>query len=314
MMQEDSQITISTVCSSISLSQQGSYDGIKGSRSDALPLLFQHIKKADWKKLRTDLSSQCCFALCQERDATELSCLAMALVTRTPIDIVKRMIEIDPNLLYQQDVYGATPLHVACLNGTTVESLEAILKCDEQNITLRGSKNEGLASLLDSDRRSALHHAVEYACANAQNTIKNTNKTPVFLFCWSNEEISRPEKTRTAVTRIHQAYSLRMIKMICEASPKMVFVKCESGLTPVDILHIHRGNLYIKTQTEDSAEYRFLSEIYSILKRTSIQQYKKQKLLWETENKHGSSCTSSRSRRRASLSEESSRECIQMAL
>ncbi len=51
------------------------------------------------------------------------------------------------------DEYGATALHVGCLNGVSLESIQFIL-----------SKNLELVTVLDFDNRSALHHSVEYIC------------------------------------------------------------------------------------------------------------------------------------------------------
>jgi len=93
------------------------------------------------------------FEFCQERDKSGLSCLAFALGNAAPTEVIQDMVSLDPSLAKSTDMFGASSLHVACLNGASVEGVKFIL-----------SHYQELASQTDNDQRAPLHHAVEYAC------------------------------------------------------------------------------------------------------------------------------------------------------
>lgn len=273
--------TVSTVDSSISQLQQNDRPRRRNHRRSSynsnMPEVFDLIKKSDWRNLRNALNSQHCYTLCQERDHTQLNCLTMALVTQTPMDIVTRVIQIDRDLLYRRDVYGATPLHVACLNGTSIEKIVTILNYDKQDDGEPHRNREYQASILDNDQRSALHHAVEFVCTSVlEARTKKKSKTPICFWIRHDDEES-------CVDRDVLDYCFRLISVICDAAPGMVFSKCKHGLTPIDILHVQKVKLFKMTKTEECEEYRFFDKIYNILKRTSISEYKKLKSKWEAE-------------------------------
>ncbi len=275
------------------------------SLDHGVPALFPLFRNADWKKLRSKLKdSEHCYSICQDTDDTKLSCLTLALVTPAPMDIMQRMLEIDPELPYNQDVYGATPLHLACLNGSSIEKIKAILAHkDQSTYFLPGSSSsstntssisrENLASIVDKDRRSALHHAVEFTCNQSLLFYEKRTTPPNPLFSWLERAGSNKSQSLSRIIyptfKVMRDYCLQLVEVLCEVAPEMIFKKCIKGLTPIDILHIHKIRLYKKAQSEDIEENQFLREIYGILKQTSIQQYKKQKLQWET---GGSSITS----------------------
>jgi hypothetical protein len=85
----------------------------------------------------------------------------MALGYQAPVVIIQLIIEADNSLASEKDMFGATPLHIACLNGTPHELIEVLLQ-----------HNKSLAREPDFDKRVPLHHAVEYACqsGDSENT------------------------------------------------------------------------------------------------------------------------------------------------
>mmetsp|Transcript_1763 Transcript_1763/g.2545 ORF Transcript_1763/g.2545 Transcript_1763/m.2545 type:complete len:232 (+) Transcript_1763:22-717(+) len=119
------------------------------------------IHNQEWGEVRRRLKSKRAIQHCQEIDESNLNCLAMAVGYSAPVDIIKTMIEIDNRLLKGRDIFGATPLHVACLNGAPVELIDALIQSDVN-----------LAEQIDFDHRTPLHHAVEFACqsGNRNNT------------------------------------------------------------------------------------------------------------------------------------------------
>jgi len=123
-----------------------------GDANEKRLLLFDLIENQNWTKVRRCLKSSKGYALCQERDESNLTCLAMALACEAPISIIEQMVFIDESLTLSRDSFGATALHVACLNGTKLECIRFLLKNYNQ-----------LGLELDNDLRTPLHHSVEYA-------------------------------------------------------------------------------------------------------------------------------------------------------
>ena len=121
--------------------------------------MFQLLGKKKWRKIRRLIKTSKGYDLCQERDASNLNCLALALGNNAPIDVIQDMISIDPSLAKSKDMFGASVLHIACLNGTSYELILLIL----------GQYGE-LVRDLDFDKRAPLHHAVEYACQSGDES------------------------------------------------------------------------------------------------------------------------------------------------
>lgn len=92
-------------------------------------------------------------SLCQQTDGTGLSCLGIALGFHAPVDVIALMIEVHPDIIYHEDAYGASCLHIACLNGSSLEAIDYLV-----------SNFPHLIDSTDNDKRIPLHHAVEFAC------------------------------------------------------------------------------------------------------------------------------------------------------
>jgi hypothetical protein len=93
--------------------------------------------------------------VCSQRDRTGLSILSICVVSNAPRHILDKIIEIDPSQLHRPDSFGATPLHIACLNGANPDYIQYLVDRDSD-----------LVSAKDIDRRVPLHHAVECICRN----------------------------------------------------------------------------------------------------------------------------------------------------
>jgi len=118
-----------------------------------VPPLFQLVRQGKWRQLQTKLKSKTIANLIAERDGTGLSLLGVALGSHAPLDILKMIVSVDESQLHAVDMYGASSLHLACLNGSPPEAVEYIL-----------SQNHSLVTSRDHDRRAPLHHAVECIC------------------------------------------------------------------------------------------------------------------------------------------------------
>jgi len=114
-----------------------------------------YIEGQHWAKLRKEVARKAGTNRCMERDESGLSLLGMAFGFEAPLDIIKAILEMDPTQADSRDNFGASPLHVACLNGASAEAVLYLLH-----------KYQHLASLPDTDRRIPLHHAVECLCRN----------------------------------------------------------------------------------------------------------------------------------------------------
>ncbi len=131
------------------------YDLSNGT--DSQPLMFRYIENHKWKKLRRMLKRSTGKDMCRERDESGLTLLGMALGFEAPLDIIRCILSMDPSQITATDFFGASPLHVACLNAA---SLEAV------NYLLQFCKSTNLAELEDRDNRVPLHHIVECLCCN----------------------------------------------------------------------------------------------------------------------------------------------------
>ncbi len=176
--------------------------------------MFHLIEQRKWKKIRRLLRSSKGFDLCQERDESGLNCLGFALGHAAPIEVIQDMISIDASLAKATDMFGASNLHVACLNGASHEAVKFILN-------LYGD----LASEMDNDHRAPLHHAVEYACQSGDERYSYEDvilllckAAPEMVHCSDNEgdtpidlvqlvKVEITQKSRE-YARLHRIYSL----------------------------------------------------------------------------------------------------------
>lgn len=117
------------------------------------PPLFRYAEARKWRKLKSLLKKN--KDMCSKRDRTGLSLFNVAIVSGAPLHILDAILNIDPSQAYTPDSFGATPLHVACLNGASPKGIEYLVR-------LRGD----LVWAPDIDRRIPLHHAVECICRN----------------------------------------------------------------------------------------------------------------------------------------------------
>ncbi len=114
--------------------------------------LFELVEQQAWKKIRTLLKKKKWREVSKESDDTGLTLLGIAIVFAAPPDIIDLILSIDPHQFYITDVYGATPLHMACLNGASTATVTQLMNfgCD--------------VTLCDVDNRVPLHHTVECIC------------------------------------------------------------------------------------------------------------------------------------------------------
>jgi hypothetical protein len=132
--------------------------------TEVQPLAFRYIENQKWKKLRRMLKRSNGKEMCRERDDSGLTLLGMSLGFDAPLDIMEQILTLDPSQITATDFFGASPLHVACLNAASIEAVEYLLKFS----------NNTLADSRDKDERVPLHHSVECLCRNEIDFIEGT--------------------------------------------------------------------------------------------------------------------------------------------
>ncbi len=101
-----------------------------------------------------------------------------------------------------------------------------------------------LVTIADNDQRVPLHHAVEFACQ-----------------CNDSED---------------EGFYLELIQTVYLAKPEMIFYTDKDDDSPLDLLQMFKT-------TCDSSDHERLDEIYQVLRRYSVSQYKRAKQEWEDE-------------------------------
>jgi len=139
-------------------SQSSSTDSA-GSHSSALTVeesaTFRICKKRQWRKLRRLLSKRNKQEICSEVDSSGLTLLGIAIGYQAPPEIIELIVTIKPSLVFQVDNFNANCLHLACLNGISIDSIKFLL--------LNGG-SDLINQSFDSDNRTPLHHSVECIC------------------------------------------------------------------------------------------------------------------------------------------------------
>lgn len=210
------------------------------------PNLFKLIERQKWVQVMHLLKTQQGIKMASKSDASGLSALGLALGFHAPPEIIQRILDIDPQLSMKYDTYGAIPLHVACLNGSSVEAINLLLQYDDDS-----------AHVKDANQRVPLHHAVEFACRPRDEQ----------------------EQDDESMEEQNDMEDLQVIWSICNKAPGTVHASDIHGDTPVDIVQIVKAEL--KGEESDKAYIR-CERIYQVLKATSVKVYRNTKEQWET--------------------------------
>lgn len=204
-------------------------------------LMFKLIESGDWDELRKELYSRRGKIISNLHDETGLSILSLALGNRAPKDVVELIITLNPKSVLRQDSYGAMPLHIGCLNGMSADTVQKIIEIDG-----------GLSARTpDRDRRTPLHHAVEYACLLPLNTCDSSLMSLAF------------------------EQSMLTIEAIVGSAPETVLCLNTNNESPLDIPQLVKIKRNVETDSQ-------LDEVYNLLKEISIEVYRKKKKHWES--------------------------------
>lgn len=216
--------------------------------------MFRFMEKGKWDKAHKILKANS-NAIRHVVDSSGLTPLALAVSFHAPEYIVRDILRADPESPQKVDAFGATPLHLACLNGTTPDIVRLIMEQD----------NGLSAKAVDRGNYSVLHHAVEYICLLIENRHKS----------FADNDTIESE---------HEDY-LEIIKLICSKAPHVVHYKTnDDGDTPLDIPNI----IMLKQVKKNPQLEGRLLEVYQLLKRVSVSVYRHRKRQWESASVHSS--------------------------
>mmetsp|Transcript_10064 Transcript_10064/g.12707 ORF Transcript_10064/g.12707 Transcript_10064/m.12707 type:complete len:321 (+) Transcript_10064:3-965(+) len=235
-------------------------NGLTGRKAQEI---FDSIDEGNWRKVRKMLKAfKRKNTLQNLYDSTGLTPLAYAVSCRAPQDVIETMLQIDPDVLMKTDKFGASPLHLACLNGTTYATVKLLLDSDKKYRAVR---------IVDHSCCSVLHHAVEYACLVIESK-------------YSNHRTNASGTTDSTIATDDEEY-LDIIQLLCNVAPDLVFSVGINGDTPLDIPNVVMVNRLADAERHERAiereiERRLL-QVYRILKKTSINLYRKRKADWE---------------------------------
>ena len=215
-------------------------------------VVIDHFADQNLNQIRNILKSpQQRAKIGRHKDDLNTPALALALGYMPPLDIIQQIYQINPASVFEIDDYGASVLHIACINGASYICIDYIL-------SLKGVNERQLGTTLDCDKRYALHHAVEYACLGREDAIHARSYLNT-----TNEE--------------KESY-LNVIRRVIRAAPEMLNqYDDKDSITPIDMVQLRK----VRTSTV-SNEYKRLDEIYQVLRRASITHYRKRKRVWES--------------------------------
>ena len=167
------------------------------------------------------------FAAVTNQEDGETS-LHVILRKRPPLDIVRRMIEISPNILRVKDSNEMIPLHIACKHSASVEVVDKLIQVAPNTVNY-------------IDRFSWL--PIHFACANPESSVDVVMR----LLRDANETVlSKNDKDQLP---IHLACgyggSLSVIKRLLKDAPETVYVVDYLTRTPLILAQSHCASMEV---------------------------------------------------------------------
>lgn len=236
--------------------------------------LIRLLLKQKWSKAYKFLSTRNGIQQAKQTDGHGVSALFVAVSSRPPVDIVKRLLEIEPSSSLKVDAFGMTPLHMACRCGASFEVINTLLEHD----------GGASAHFLDVHKKSPLHYSTAYICdpleldgslcSNAQSSQGSTSS------------FSRVPSRGRARSGVSEATELSMppeefkdqllaIHKLISVAPELVICSDKNGDTPIDILQDCKVD-HVKGPKWERADI-----VCEVLREVSIQYYRERKRIWE---------------------------------
>lgn len=236
--------------------------------------LIRLLLRQKWAKAYKFLRTRSGMQQARQTDGHGVSALFVALSNRPPVDIIKRLLEIEPSLSLKVDEFGMVPLHMACRCGASFEVINTLLEHD----------NGASLHFLDVHRKSPLHYSIAYVChpleldeslcSYAQSSQGSTSS-------FSRLQPSRRTRSglsdATELSMLPEEFKdqLQVIHKLISIAPQLVICSDRNGDTPIDILQDCKAD-HLKGPKWERADI-----VCEVLREVSIQFYKERKRIWE---------------------------------
>lgn len=232
-----------------------------------------------WKRARAILGTKAGLKQVHEECNKGLTLLGIAASCDPPPDIVRHLLKVEPLHSLKVDSYGMLPLHIACMNGASLETIKLILDHD----------GGACAQAIDMMKKAPLHYAVQYVCEPFRKDLDIAAFTSLHSLSTSkdqNLQVSGRSKSRRSSRRSDECSTMTMsqdrfqeqmqvIKILTEASPEIVhFADCNDN-TPIDILQ------ECKAEFKEGSKWERADICCEILRKVAIREYREQKLVYE---------------------------------
>jgi len=202
--------------------------------------------------------------LCVMTDPTGLSPLSVAIGSNCPLDITERILSHRSAAVLNADEFGMVPLHLGCLNGANIASIELLLNHEH---------GKEAAQSLDHRNYAPLHYALHYFCSYIPSDESGSADSGEFTRVSTAWHYLYDDLYVNSVL----ANSTKVIDALCRKAPNVVFKANAEDHTPLDIVQQK------KLKVTNERNYEFLEDIYHILKKHGIQNFKERKKMWEND-------------------------------
>lgn len=145
--------------------------------------IFEYIEHRAWRKIYKLLTGRFAQEFCLERETSGLTVLSACVGFGAPFYILDQILKLEPGQYLKTDRFGATALHIACLNGQEYEIIEYLLdRCPD------------MAFIVDLEAaRTPLHHITECLCMGEIDVLSG-KKVILKLFEINPSAIFQPDK------------------------------------------------------------------------------------------------------------------------
>jgi len=233
--------------------------------------------KKKWNKAQRFLNTKAGKA--QLFDKAEMSSLVVALMNKPPVEIIKTIIIINPQIAFSLDHLQMTPLHVACRCGASSEVIKMLLEHFTPAATHHDSRN-----------RTPLHYSTEYMCDPLDNVVleyqegagpprfSGTKKRGIRFII--NRSRGSDASFLLSLAQEELQDHIDSIQMLILAAPKTLWCYDNRGDTPIDILHYSKSNEKQRTPKWERADIAA-----SILRESAVSLYTREKAACELRGK-----------------------------
>lgn len=206
-----------------------------------------------------------------------ITALSLALSLGAPSYVIEALIQAHPIHTLQMDRNSMLPLHIACMQGASSETVSLLL---DQDMGI-------CAQALDARRKSPLHYAVEYTCEpcgrDIFGCISATSHSQMDRSTIMSKEDRSSQGSLMTMSEDMFINQIQVIKILTQAYPEMVNFIDGNGNTPMDILHD------CKADAGEGSKWERADICCDQLRKIAIQSYKEKKSMWEMKKMHSNS-------------------------